>query len=331
MQPAVHANIPAEYHALTNGAGLVDRSDLGRLCVVGPDGRDLLNRLTTNRLEHLPEGASVTTVLTTPKGRVVDVLTVGALGGALLCLTSPGRSVAVAEWIDYYVFGEEVTVEVLTERTAQFTVAGPQAGRVLAGVTGVGELLPGMLQTATVGGVGTTVWRGLGFGVDAWEVLVAVGQAAAVWDALAAMGPVPVGSTAWEAMRVVSGVPAYGAEFGDHTNPLETRLRGSISFTKGCYTGQEVIARLNTYNKVQRSLMAVELASPSPAGATLLDDEVRVGTLTSVAAEPGTSRIAGLALVDTRSAVPGKRLQTWEGVPLVLADPAYALATEMAH
>ena len=100
----------AELRALRLAVGVADRSDAGRLDISGADALDLLNRLTTNALEELPDGRSKWTVLTNGDARVIDLLALGALDGRLLCLTSPGRAAEVVDWLDMYTFGEEIEV-----------------------------------------------------------------------------------------------------------------------------------------------------------------------------------------------------------------------------
>ena len=249
--------LAAEYAALVDGAGLADGSDVGRLRITGYDALDLLNRLTTNKLEELLDGHARLTVLTNGDARVIDVLGLAAVDGALLCLTSPGRADAVIDWLDTYTFGEDITVADRTAETAQLTLAGPEAVGVLAtaGVDGIPAALDRVTQV-TIAGVGVTLWRTMTGGAEGFEVIVERADADAVRAALAAADATPVSARAWEAFRIANGMPAYGSEFGEATNPLESRLRGAISEDKGCYTGQEVVARLLTYGKVQRRLMS---------------------------------------------------------------------------
>ena len=119
-----------------------------------------------------------------------------------------------------------------------------------------------------------------------------------------------------------------GAEFGDQTNPLESRLKGSISYNKGCYIGQEVIARLTTYNKVQRRLMAGLVDGAADVGSRLTIDGKSVGHSTSSAVNP-SGEWAALSMVNIRHATAGKKLLV-DGTEMVveLTEPAYALCTE---
>ena len=181
----------------------------------------------------------------------------------------------------------------------------------------------------------------------AYDVLVPLADAE---DAKAALRAAveEADAPAFDAYRIAQGVPAYGAEFGAFNNPLEARLLGSISDEKGCYTGQEVIARLQTYRKVQRLLMAFSTTAPAASGdplaasgASLADsgdtladsgdtladaDGSPAGSVTSVCDVGG--RIFGLALVAAKHAVAGAALRLPSGGEVTLADPAYAARTE---
>ena len=123
----------ASLAALTERAGFTDRSDCGRLRITGADALDLLNRLTTNKLETLPDGTACSTVLTNGDARVLDHLRLAAVDGGMWCLTSPGRAEDVADWIDLYTFGEDITVVDESSKTRQFTVLGPLAAEAIAG------------------------------------------------------------------------------------------------------------------------------------------------------------------------------------------------------
>ncbi len=306
--------------ALEERAGFTDRTACGRLWITGVDALDLLNRLTTNQLEALPEGLARSTVLTNGDARVIDHLRLTAIGGGLWCLASPGRAEAVAEWIDLYTFGEDISVEDKSATTAQLTVAGPLAADALAAA---GCPIP-PLDGATANGVLVVASP---FGAHAaYDVLLPDAGAERAKEALTGAAR-EVDAETFEAYRIAQGVPAYGAEFGAFNNPLEARLLGSISDDKGCYTGQEVVARLQTYRKVQRLLMSFTSdASAVPGDALETENGSPAGLVTSAFAD-GEGAL-GLALVASKHAVAGASLRLTRGGQATLAEPAYALATE---
>ena len=312
--------------ALTERAGFTDRSDCGRLWITGADALDLLNRLTTNNLETLPVDTVRSTVLTNGDARVLDHLRLAAIDegvrNGIWCFTSPGRAEAVAEWIDLYTFGEEITVVDESAGRAQLTVAGPLAADVL---TGAGFPVPPPDGLLTHGGV---VVVASSFGAHpAYDVLIPLSEAEGAKAALSDAAQELDAST-FEAYRIAQGVPAYGAEFGAFNNPLEARLLGSISEDKGCYTGQEVIARLQTYRKVQRLLMSFEAGAPAAPGDALeTEDGSPAGVVTS-AFDTGDGRTLGLALVAAKHLTAGSSLRIAGGGAVALSNPAHAVATE---
>ena len=246
--------------ALTERAGFTDRSDCGRLWITGADALDLLNRLTTNKLEMLPDGTTCSTVLTNGDARVLDHLRLAAVDGGMWCLASPGRAEDVADWIDLYTFGEDITVVDESSTTAQFTVLGPLAAEAIAGAGFPVPPLDGVLTQDSAVVVASS------FGAHpAYDVLLPLADTERTKAALLTTAQ-EVDAGVFEAYRIAQGVPVYGAEFGAFNNPLEARLLGSISDDKGCYTGQEVIARLQTYRKVQRLLMSFTSDTSRRAG-----------------------------------------------------------------
>ena len=311
----------AAFAALSERAGATDRSDCGRLWITGADALDLLNRLTTNNLETLPVGTARSTVLTNGDARVLDHLRLAAVDGGTWCLTSPGRAEDVADWIDLYTFGEDITVEDRGAGTGHFTVAGPLAADAL---TSAGLSVPS-LGSALVQDDAAVIASPFG-AHPAYDVLLPLGDAERIREGLSAAAQ-EVDAETFEAYRIAQGVPVYGAEFGAFNNPLEARLLGSISDDKGCYTGQEVIARLQTYRKVQRLLMSFTSDAPAAPGDTLeAEDGSPAGAVTSACVVD--DRTLGLALVAAKHAVAGSLLCLAGGGAVTLSEPAYALATE---
>jgi folate-binding protein YgfZ len=304
----------AEYRAAQAGAALLDASYNGRFLVTGKDALDLLNRLSTNKVDELPLGTGAGTVLATNKGRVIDLLHIFALEDGLLMLTSPQTRQRVVEWIDQYTFLEDVTLEDVTETTAMLSVLGPQAPDVLERVTGVSVTHLGLYEGAsfTLQGTTMTVLRTGPIGLPGYSLVVSAAQAESVWSALAApaVGATPIGEGTFNALRVEAGLPRHRWELSERVNPWEVNLREFIHFEKGCYIGQEVILRLNTYNKVQRSLVALTISSPgAEEGDSLRHGDKDAGRVTSVVVHPISGEHIGLGLVRTSLTAPGTELE----------------------
>ena len=326
----VYTDVAAEYRAITEGAGLHDSSYTGRLKATGEDALDLLNRLSTNGIVNLAPGHGAPTILTTDRGRILDLLGVVNTGDHTLLITSPGCQQTVIDWLDKYTIMEDVTVEDISGQTAMFTVCGPGSMEALAKVAPqesysaeLEALSPyAALEGVVAGHEALVIRRPLG-DLAAFDVVVAAVGAAEVWDTLATAGATPVGLEAFNAALVQNAVPRHGREMGDAYNPLEAGLIGSVDFAKGCYIGQEVIARLDTYQKVQRYLVRLRFSEDAAVeeGAGLELDGLRVGQVTSLATVPSTGKLAGLGYVRTARANPGEIL--------TLAAPASGTAEVM--
>ena len=311
--PAVYSDAAAEYLAVTSGAAIFDASINGRLKATGADALDLLNRLSTNKVIDLQPGQGAPTILTTDRGRILDVITVLNTGDHTLLLTSPGSQQAVTEWLDKYTIMEDLTVEDVSGFTAMLGVWGPGARASLetAAELSVAELPPfGSVETL----VGGETVRIVSAQLPAWRGYYVIGSAElapGIWQALIEAGASPIGARAYDAARIDAGVPALGSEMGDDFNPLEAGLIGCIDFAKGCYIGQEVIARLDTYHKVQKYLvkLAFEPGVSVDQGCPLVQDGRAVGRVTSSATIPTTGESVALAYVRAKSAVLGAALE----------------------
>ena len=311
--PAAYFDVLSEYQAATTGAALHDISYTSRLKATGADGLDLLNRLSTNKVIDLEPGQGAPTVLTTDRGRILDVIGVINLGDHILLTTSPGLQQPVIDWLDKYTIMEDLTVEDITVDTAMLAVLGPDSSTALEAATSLD--LAGLppfhsLHADIAGRPVSLINQPLG-ALPGFTLILAPENASQVWERLTALGACPTGLDAYEAVRVRYGVPVHGTEMGEPYNPLEAGLIGSIDFAKGCYIGQEVIARLDTYQKVQKRLVSLRFSPEAAAsvGVDLRDDGKPVGTVTSAVMLPTSEETIGLGYVRTGSARVGVRLE----------------------
>lgn len=316
LAAAAYADPAGEYRAVMEGAAFYDNSGAGRLRAEGADALDLLNRLSTNRVDNLPAGRGALTILTTDRGRILDLLGVVNIGEYALLLTGAGKQQAVIDWLDKYTIMEELTVTDITGETAMFTLCGPHCREVLAAlmtadVDGWAEMEPYAAVAATVAGQEALLIRRPLGDLAAWDLVTDASGGPVVGAALADAGLVAVGQEAWDALMVNYAIPRSGRELGDAFNPLEAGLIGAVDFAKGCYIGQEVIARLDTYNKVQRYLAQLRFSDDAVAteGAVLESGGRNVGRVTSLATIPTTGERLALAYIRTAQAQPGARLE----------------------
>ncbi len=258
---------------------MFDVSNYGRLSVRGDDALDLLNRLSTNDLELMRPGGGMETVLTTNKGRIIDLLRILHMGDHLLMLTSPGTQDRVVEWIDFYTFAEDITVTDIAPDTNHFLFVGDAAGDALseAGFGAWGLTTPLSHTASEIGDGVIVIVRTESGSLPAWEVIVPRGQD------IPSDGIEKPGTSALEMLRIEQGIPAFPSELNESHNPLEANLKPHISFNKGCYIGQEVVARLNTYDRVQRFLcrLVVEDTITLEPGSALTVDGDSAGEVTS--------------------------------------------------
>ena len=310
--PVSFGDVEKEYLTAKEGVAIHDASYLGRIKATGEDVLDLLNRLSTNQVENLAPGEGAPTILTSDKGRIIDLVYVINLGPYVLLLTSPGAEGPVVRWIDKYTIMEDSTLEELTPRTALFTLLGPRASGAVEAIAGVKlqSLEPLHSLSASVHGLETVIIRMNAGVLHGYHLMMAVSDADKVWKSAVDYGAAPMGMEAWEALRIEAGIPLYGKETGEAFNPLEAGLIGGIDFAKGCYIGQEVIARLDTYQKVQKHLVTLKFADHCNAqeGSKLALDGKEVGVVTSVSQVPGDSHQVGLGYVRKAAATVGVHL-----------------------
>ena len=285
----------------------------GCLKATGEDALDLLNRLSTNKVDHLEPGNWTPTVLTSDRGRIVDLLCIIHAGEHVYLLTSPGQQQSVIEWLDKYTIMEDLEVLDVSDSTAIVALAGNGAAATLGLDAEEPDYLPGLQYAAPTVNVGgqdaISLTRPLGR--LPCRLLLAPSEAASgIIAALAEAGAVVAGAEEWETLRVRSGAPAFGSEMGEPYNPLEAGLIGAIDFTKGCYIGQEVIARLDSYDRVQKYLAVLHFSDGSEVdvGASLAHNGRTSGTVTSLYRTPG-GELRGLGYVRTAAAAPGQALE----------------------
>ena len=323
-EPHVRSTVDSEYEALTQQAGLADRSQVGRLRVTGVDTMDLLDRLSTNELSSLESGEGALTILTSNKGRIVDLLLVVRQGEGALVLTSVGTRQKVVDWIDFYTIIEDVVVQDVTEETTMLSLAGPRSALMLAQALDADIAEMSLYDAIDLdrGGHSLSVIRTDFAGTAGYDVIVGVSGTQWAREAFLHAGATPAGEAALETVRVEQGVPAYGREMSEDYNPLEAGLEELISFTKGCYVGQEVVARLQTYQKVKKSVVGLRFEAdelPGPSARLMLDGQ-QVGVVTSSVRSPMVEAEIGLGYVKKAHAAPGTALEVELGTRLAAAQ-----------
>ena len=302
------------YQQARKGSLAVRRPAPGVLIATGATRLDLIQRVSTNELMEMADGEVRPTVLTTAIGRIVDRLHVLSLGDCLALITSPGRAETVLAWLRSHVFfQDDVTLARAFPVADHWFLLGPQAADQAARTVGVnGEGLPGrgrILPEALVWP--TTPPEPMGF-----HLLLQPEAAAAVASGLTGAVDSVLGEAVYQGLRVEAGYPEFGQDFDDSDIPLEVGLTHAVSFRKGCYLGQEIIARMESRAKLPRRLVGARLPGPVRAPSDLMRAARPVGRLTSAAFTPRLGWI-GLAVVKGEALDEGV---TADGASLQLVD-----------
>lgn len=298
--------------ALLGGCAVHDRSDRRRLRLTGEDRLRFLNGQTTCAVGDLAPGQGTYGFLTTIKGRVEAELVVLAADDALWLDLPPGSTEPVRERLEKYVIVDRVVFDAPERRI--WTLLGPRCFEVAASLAGrdVSELPAAAWSHAVIklAGVPVRVVRepadsAASAGTSGLSLWLERENEDALRSALLAAGAVWAAAEAVERLRVESGRPLYGVDFGDDTFPQETGLEGAVSYSKGCYLGQEVVARIHYRGGVQRHMrrLALDFDPAAAHGAVLEKDGKEVGTITSAALGLRSDRPLALAVVHQRAEV----------------------------
>jgi tRNA-modifying protein YgfZ len=299
--------IDAQYRALREGAGMLDRSSRGKLIVRGSDAAEYLQGQITNDVEALEPGAGCYAALLERKGHIQGDMRVLLLHEDEFWLdTEPESAAAVLRHLQMYSVGREVEIEDVSDKWEITSLIGPQAAE-LSGVEGL----------TVEHSQGFRNWEGvevLGVATDTGcDLITHAGGAERLRELLAEAGAAEVSEAAAEIVRVETGRPRFGAEISPEVMPAEAGIvERAVDFEKGCYIGQEPVARLHYRGKPNRRLCGLRLSAPAQSGEPLRLDEREVGSLATVCVSPALGPIA-LALV-RREAELGAVLEVGDGV-----------------
>jgi folate-binding protein YgfZ len=313
---------PGEYSALCAGVALQLRPAAGVLILTDADRADFLQRMTTNNVAALRPGQACVTVLTSPTARIIQVFTVALPAGepdALWLLPASGATTALERHLRGQIFFmDKVRVANRSTDLARLRLMGPQAATALATL--------GFDPTQAADGAvqdhdGLLAVVQHGYDLPGIELIVPAHRHDAIVATLEQAGAVLLtDDSAYHTHRVELGRPAADAELTGEYSPLEAGLAWTCAENKGCYTGQEIIARQVTYDKVTRMLVGLIGAAPLASGATVTVDGRAVGAVTSTAWSPARQAHLALAIV--------KRPHDAVGTPLVV-DGVAAVVQEL--
>jgi len=316
------------YRAAVESAAVFDRSGRGKIAVAGNDRRRYLHAMLTNDIASLQPGDGCYSAYLTPQGRMIADMRVLELGDMVLLDLDRSATAAVLARLDQFVFSEDVKLGELTEAFGELSVAGPHAARIVAGALGGGERVVSESELA-----GWPEFRNVRASFRGQMVLVAASRetGAAGFDmyierpyvellagALVASGATRADAADWEVLRVEAGRPAFGVDMDTETIPLEAGIEGrAISFTKGCYPGQEVVIRVlhRGHGRVARKTSGLLVAGARVPGAgdQLTAGDRDAGQVTSAVWSPRVGGPIALAMVHRDFLAPGTELTILHG------------------
>ena len=311
QMPAHYGDPAAEYTTAHQGAVLRDASHLSRIHITGADHLSFLHRMSTNHFEALGNGSGIEAVFPDSRGRIFEFGAFYHRNEATLAVLSPPARHTLPAWLDRYIFAEKIVLQDITEESAMLELCGPQAAAITSSVleNDLGLVTNHHLLDHSA----ADIWcmrldRG---GHPGLRLAGALETLRDVWKKLRDAGAVPCGEQTWETLRVEAGLPAHNRELTEDHNPWEAGLDATIHMDKGCYIGQEVIARLDTYDKVKQHLTGLYLPADvfPQLGTQLMAEQRDVGKITSVVHSPRLNRNIALAYVRNAFSTAGTALQ----------------------
>jgi tRNA-modifying protein YgfZ len=293
METSAVVELDGQYRALRESAGMIDRSPRGKLTARGAEAAEYLQGQLTNDVEALAPGEGCYAALLDRKGHLQGDMRVLRLGADEFWVdTEPIALERVHKHLDTYRVGRDVEIADVGEGHSIISVIGPAAQEV----TGSGPLPPEGAHRELAAGRAVATDLGV-------DVIVPRADAERAAHELREAGAVEVSEQAAEILRIESGRPRFGAEMTAATMPAEAGIeQRAVSFTKGCYIGQEPVARLHYKGKPNRQLRGLRLSAPAPAGEAIRSGERDLGTIGSACLSPALGPIA-LAIVRREASV----------------------------
>ncbi len=313
--PAHYGDPAVEIERAKNSVVLLDRSYLGKVKLSGPDTIDFLNHTSTNDMHCLFAQTVCDTVFSTPQGKIVDYCRTLHLIPDVLLVSSFMDSKHILSWLERLQLTETVDIADASEGFLWLTLIGPQSISLIESCSGHAISIKDDTVWLKNGESEFPALRNDNFMVPAYNLCLPTENSTSLVDWIVEemnqFNGVLIGEEAFQIIRVESGMPDWGTELTEEYNPHEARLLNAVSFTKGAYTGQEVIARLDTYGTVQKYLMIVDIFGQldEPPPVKIAYNHQIIGTLTSYAFDPISQQHVGLGYVDRTYTVDGLNLK----------------------
>jgi len=327
--PLHYGNAVAEHRAVRRTVGLADRSYRGKLRFTGKDRITFLQGQITNDVKQLTESQGLYAALLTIKGKMVADLELFQEGDAILMDLEPALTEKIRVQLSRYILAADVKIEDTTEKIAHLTVQGPASTDLLVKLSG--ENLPILLERSVVRRSfkdhPVTIISTSYTGEKGYDLLLPVAVAPSIWNLLMeagyGIGIRPIGFEALESLRIEAGIPRYGVDMDENVFPVEVGLEEkAISYTKGCYTGQEPISRIKHRGQANRHLIGFILEDPTPPkkGDKVIKDGQEVGYITSGMISPTLEKAIALGYLRRELAEAGQAVTILRGEKPLLAS-----------
>jgi aminomethyltransferase len=324
--PEHFSDLAAEHKAARETLAIFDTNWHAIIELTGPDRLRYLNAIVSNDVKNLAAGEGRLALLLNPQGRILAELEIYALADRLITLSHCSLRARTVETLDKYIIMDDVTLNDASEKMGSFAIEGPQTARTLdhAYNLGVADMPAFAIRSVHIDSMPCEIIRRSRFGThDAspgLEILASRKLLPDLWANLSKLvtgrGGAPIGTQTFEALRLESGIPFYPADFNDTVIPHEARVEDThINFTKGCYTGQEIVERVRSRGQVNRIRVKLKFsgAEPPAPGTRLRADGREVGLVTSAAYSPRDKSAIGMGYSRREHDAPGTVLEVDDG------------------
>jgi folate-binding protein YgfZ len=315
--PLSYSDPEEEYWTIKRTVGLADISNAGRLRITGKDRVSFLNGLLTNDVSQLKENSGQHSALLNSKARVLADLYLYSQTDSLLIDTRESPASHVKEILDRFIITEDVQIIDATSDLVQMTVQGPKSSEAIRQVLGVEAHDLKQFEQRSLGP--STIIARDRTGQSGYDIILPVLEAEPVWQGFllngGEIGLNPVGSRALEILRLEAGYPKYAADMDENTIVLEAGFKDALNFTKGCYLGQEVVARATHIGRVNKQLVGLQVETKNPVAprSKLMSDGREAGFITSAAFSPGLGKVASLGYANREFAKEGTKVKVQSG------------------
>jgi folate-binding protein YgfZ len=303
--------LSADYSAVREGgAGLIDLSGFGRIRVSGSEATMFLNGLITNDVKALAENRWMPAAFPTVQGRLIGAVRVARGSNGFLIDTDAASHEAVLKTISRFTLAGDFHVADVTAETAMLSVQGKRAAEVFE------KVFAGSFLDLPRNGVAESEWQGTPVTIihathtaeDGFDVVIEIAQASQLRETFEKAGAQPVSAETFETLRIEAGIPRYGLDMDDTNVVTETNLDDAVSYTKGCYVGQEIIVRIKHRGHVAKKLVGLEFDTGGAigVGATIKSsDNQEIGRVTSTAFSPKLGKTIALGYIRYEYIEPG--------------------------